>query len=228
MFCKTGGHPCQYFFINFQEDASNPLKNPEKDYSKSLEDTERIEKPETYDDYDQQTDSVSATEVQKVHEESTIDPELKWFFAEELEVNHDTLEKPEETKEFLEPETPVEQLKPPEPDSSLVSEEILVVTENPEESLKPNEPDMAEDYEQYDEYEDNEEPEEPDDPVQPVEPEEFVEPEEPVEPKETVEPEEPEEPVEPVEPVEPEETVEEISNQNETDGMHGFFPICKI
>jgi len=38
---------------NDTEDASNPLKNPEKDYSKSLEDTERIEKPETYDDYDQ-------------------------------------------------------------------------------------------------------------------------------------------------------------------------------
>ena len=224
MFCKTGGHPCQYFFINFQEDASNPLKNPEKDYSKSLEDTERIEKPETYDDYDQQTDSVSATEVQKVHEESTIDPELKWFFAEELEVNHDTLEKPEETKEFLEPETPVEQLKPPEPDSSLVSEEILVVTEKPEESLKPNEPDMAEVYEQYDEYEDNEEPEEPEKSVEPVEPVEPEEPKEPVEPVEPIEPVEPEEPEEPVEPVEPEETLEEISNQNETniDGMQGF------
>ena len=228
MFCKTVHHSCQYFFIDFQEDASNPLKTPEKDYSKSLEDTERIEKPETYDDYDQQTDSVSATEVQKVHEESTIDPELKWFFAEELEVNHDTLEKPEETKEFLEPETPVEQLKPPELDSSLVSEEILVVTEKPEESLKPNEPDMAEDYEQYDEYEDNEEPEEPEKSVEPVEPVEPEEPKEPVEPVEPIEPVEPEEPEEPVEPVEPEETLEEISNQNETDGMHGFFPIRKI
>ena len=203
----------QIEIIDFQEEASNPLENPEKDYSEPLEDTERIEKPVMYDDYDQ-TDSVSAAEVQKVHEESTIDPELKWFFAEELEVNHDTLEKPEETKEFLEPETPVEQLKPPEPDNSLVSEEILV-TERPEESLKPNEPDMAEDYEEYDEYEDNEELEEPEEPEEPVEPVEPVEPEEPVEPLE---------PVEPEEKVEPEETVEEISNQNETntDGMQGF------
>ena len=74
------------------------MEDPEKDYSEPLEDTERIEKPDMYNSYDQQTDSVSATEVQKVHEESTIDPELKWFFAEELEVNHDTIKKPEETK----------------------------------------------------------------------------------------------------------------------------------
>ena len=189
------------------------MENPEKDYSVPLKDTERIEEPEMYDDYDQ-TDSESAAEVQKVHEESTIDPELKWFFAEEMEVNHDTLEKPEETKEFLEPETPVEQLKPPEPDSSLVSEEILV-TERPEESLKPTETDMAEDYEQYDEYDNNEE---------------LEEPEEPVEAVETVEPEELEEPKNPVEPRKPEETVEEISNQNETntDGMQAFFSISQM
>ena len=169
------------------------MENPEEDYSEPLEDAERIEKPEMYDDYDQ-TDSESAAEVQKLHEESTIDPELKWFFAEEMEVNHDTLEKPEETKEFLEPETPVEQLKPPEPDSSLVSEEILV-TERPEESLKPNEPDMAEDYEQYDEYEDNEELEEPEEPKKPVEPRK------------------PEETVEEI----------SNQNETNTDGMQAFF-----